>query len=82
MFRAVHIEKLASEIGLKNIVLTGNKIRNDRDEEFLKTHLSHFEFLGFLPFDDALIEADLKGISPFDMKSPAKSAVQKIVDQL
>ena len=79
---AGHIEKLASEIGLKNIALIGNKIRNDRDEEFLKTHLTHFDFLGFLPFDDALIEADLKGISPFDMKSPAKSAVQKIVDQL
>ncbi|HIJ54922.1 MAG TPA: AAA family ATPase [Deltaproteobacteria bacterium] len=75
---AEHIRKLASEIGLSNIHLIGNKIRNKDDEAFLKDHLSGFEFLGFLPFDDALIEADLKGISPFDTESAAKKIVESI----
>ena len=79
---AEHIRKLASEIGLSNIYLIGNKIRNKNDEAFLKNHLSGFEFLGFLPFDDALIEADLKGISPFDTESVALKIVESITQHL
>ena len=79
---AEHIRKLASEIGLSNIHLIGNKIRNKDDEAFLKTHLSGFEFLGFLPFDDALIEADLKGISPFDTESVTLKIVESITQHL
>jgi len=78
---AGHIQKLAAEIGLHNIALIGNKIRNEQDKAFLKDHLPQFEFLGFMPFDDTLIEADLKGVSPFDVDSFAKTAVQSIVDQ-
>lgn len=79
---AEHIRKLASEIGLSNIHLIGNKIRNKDDEAFLKSHLSGLEFLGFLPFDDALIEADLKGISPFDTESATLKIVESITQQL
>ena len=77
---AGHIERLASEIGLKQIAVVGNKIRGEKDEAFLKHHLSRFEFLGFLPYSDELIEADLNGISPFDVDSPAKQAVKEILD--
>ena len=79
---AEHIKKLASEIGLSNIYLIGNKIRNPQDEAFLQKHLADFTFLGFLPFDDALIEADLKGISPFDMESSALGTVEGITRRL
>ena len=79
---AGHIEKLASEIGLRNMSIIGNKIRNPQDEAFLKDHLAQFDFLGFLPFDDTLIEADLKGISPFDTNAPAKAAIKKMLTQL
>ena len=52
------------------------------DEEFLKAHLSDFEFLGFLPYDDALIEADLNGISPFEVDSPSKEKVKALISKL
>jgi CO dehydrogenase maturation factor len=55
---AEHIRKLAGEIGLNHIVVVGNKVRSEKDEKFLKTHLDDFEFLGFLPYDEALIEAE------------------------
>ena len=54
---AEHIRFLAAEIGLKNIAVVGNKIRNQKDEDFLKRHLADFDYLGSLPYDDALIEA-------------------------
>ena len=79
---AGHIKKLASEIRLTNIGVIGNKIRSKADEDFLKDNLPDFDFLGFMPYDDALIEADLNGISPFDTDSPAKAAIKEIIRKI
>ena len=79
---AEHIRKLAGEIGLNHIAVVGNKVRGAKDEEFLKTHLSDFEILGFLPYDEELIEADLSGTSPFDVDSPSKAQVKAMISKL
>jgi CO dehydrogenase maturation factor len=79
---AEHIRKLAGEIGLKRIAVVGNKVRSDKDESFLKTHLNDFDFLGFLPYDEALIEADLNGVSPFDVGSSSKARVKSMISRL
>lgn len=79
---AGHIKKLASQIGLTNLALVGNKIRSPKDEKFLHDHLTDFEFLGFLPYEDLLVEADVRGISPFDVDSNAKGIVKKMIAKL
>jgi len=79
---AEHIRKLASEIHLNRLFVVGNKIRSPKDEAFLKKHLSDFDILGFLPYGDELIEADLQGQSPYDVASPAKDRVQEMIDKL
>lgn len=79
---ADHIKKLAAEIDIKNIAVVGNKIRSKTDEDFLRKHLSGFEFLGFLPYDETLIEADLNGVSPFDTDSPSKGIVKDMISKL
>jgi len=79
---AEHIRKLAKEIGLNHIAVVANKVRNPTDEIYLKTHLHDFDFLGFLPYDDTLIEADLNGISPFDLDSPSKEKVKALISKL
>jgi CO dehydrogenase maturation factor len=79
---AGHIKQLASDIQLNHIVVVGNKIRGPNDEAFLKNHLSGFDFLGFMPYDNALIEADLQGKSPFDVDSAAKRIMQEIISRL
>jgi CO dehydrogenase maturation factor len=79
---AGHIKKLASQIGLTSLALVGNKIRSPKDEKFLLDHLNDFEFLGFLPYEDLLVEADIRGISPFDVDSNAKGIVKKMIANL
>jgi CO dehydrogenase maturation factor len=79
---AGHIRRLASEIHLNRIAIVGNKIRSPKDEEFLKTNLPDFDFLGFLPYDDPLIEADLNGKAPFDVESRAKEKIGQIITTL
>ena len=79
---ATHIRTLAGEIGLNAISIVGNKIRSEKDEAYLKQHLSDFEFLGFLPYDDALIEADLNGVSPYAVESESKEKIAAMVEKL
>lgn len=79
---ANHVKKLAAEIGLRQIAVVGNKIRGPGDEAFIQKHLADFDLIGFLPYCDALIEADLEGISSYATDSPAKTAVTKMISLL
>ena len=79
---AHQIKKLAQDLGLKNIVLVGNKVRNDQDKEFLIRQLPGFTFLGFLPYNNQIIEADLEGRAPFEKDQVLNLEVTKFVDQL
>ncbi len=76
---AVNIKRLAGEIGLSRTLLVGNKIRGESDQEFLKKYVTGFEWLGFLPYDEKIIECDLSGKSPYDTDTPVKDVVQQIV---
>ena len=79
---AHQIKKLALDLGLKNIVLVGNKIRNENDKAFLIKQLPGFTFLGFLPYNDQIIQADLEGRAPFEKDQVLNLEVSKFVDQL
>jgi CO dehydrogenase maturation factor len=63
---AMHVKDLADDLGLKKVAVVGSKIRGPGDEEFLKKNLPDFPILGFIPFDDKIIEADLKGRPPYE----------------
>ncbi len=79
---AEHIRRLASEIHLRQIAIVGNKIRGPKDEAFLRTHLPDFEFLGFMPYDELLIEADLSGVSPYESATEARKVIAGIIEKL
>jgi CO dehydrogenase maturation factor len=79
---AMRIKELAHDIGLSNIALVGNKIRGERDRDFLQKRLPEFRFLGFIPFDDQIIEADLQGAFPEDMATQTRLSFAEIVRNL
>lgn len=79
---AQNIKRLAAEIGLNRIFLVGNKIRGETDQGFLEKYVTGFEWLGFLPYDEKIIECDLSGKSPYDADTSAKNVVQEIVQSL
>ena len=79
---AISIRKLATEIGLQNVAVVGNKVRNQSDREFLISNLSGFDFLGFIPYDQAIVDADLANLSLLDSSQQIKAAVQDIYKAL
>jgi len=60
---AMTIDKMAKDIGLSNITLVGNKIRSQSDIDILKSNLPSFEFLGFMSYDQSIIDVDLANLS-------------------
>jgi CO dehydrogenase maturation factor len=58
---AERIVALAGDIGLERVSAIGNKIRSDRDREFLRAALPGMEFAGFLPYDTQIHDADISG---------------------
>ncbi len=79
---AKSIKELASEIGLENLGVVGNKVRNESDRDFLISNLSDFDFLGFIPYDQAVIEADHAGQSPMESSEQIRDAVSDIYQKL
>jgi len=79
---AHRIDKLAREIGLKNIAVVANKVRSQADKEFLTSSLPGFEFLGFIPYDQSIVEADVKNRPVIDASPPVIKEVRKIYGAL
>ena len=76
------IKKLAQDIGLENLAAVGNKIRGEADKEFLRQLMPDFTFLGFIPYDPRVVDADLEGKSVLDSSLQVKSSVEEIVKAL
>ncbi len=79
---AYRIDKLAQDVGLQNIAVVGNKVRNQSEKEFLISSLPKFEFLGFIPYDQVIVDADLANLSPLDASQQVIAAVKDIYQAL
>ncbi|MBW1920202.1 MAG: AAA family ATPase [Deltaproteobacteria bacterium] len=79
---AYHIRDLATDIGLKKLSLVGNKIRSEKDKEFLTRQMPEFQFLGFIPFGGEIIEADLEGRPPFEKNPEGLVLVKEMIERL
>ena len=69
------VNRLAKDIGLQNIAIVGNKIRSQSDRDFLISSLPDLEFLGFVPYDQAIVDADLAG-------QPLAGASPQVMEQV
>ncbi len=69
---AFRIRKLAQDIGLQNIAVVGSKVRSQSEKEFLLSEMPDFKFLGFIPYDQAIVDADLAHL-------PVLEASQKVI---
>jgi CO dehydrogenase maturation factor len=76
------IKRLAADIWIHKVYVVGNKIRNEQDKAFIRERLPGDELLGFLPFSEKAIEADMKGIAIFDADEKLVAEAGKIKDKL
>ncbi len=79
---AYRIKDLAKDIGIENIAAVGNKIRTDSEREFLMSNMPDFEFLGFIPYEEKIVEADLANVSPFDLNKDILPVIKRIAGKI
>ena len=76
---ASRIKKLATDIGIQNVVAVINKVSNDAEEKFVTEKLVELgvDVLGSIPRDDMVVMADMEGL-PL-VKYPNSVALQSVV---
>ncbi|MCK4403142.1 MAG: AAA family ATPase [Dehalococcoidia bacterium] len=82
METAYRIRELAKDIALQNIGVVGNKIRSEKDKDALISSMPGFEFLGFIPYDQAIVEADLAGFPLVNSSQRVMREVEDIVARI
>jgi CO dehydrogenase maturation factor len=65
---AYQVNQLAADIGIEKIFVVGNKIRGLGDSNLIKDKIPNIPILGFISYNDELIEADMGGTPVFNNK--------------
>jgi CO dehydrogenase maturation factor len=83
---AVTVKRLAEGLGVKKVYVVGNKIRNEKDEEFIKKNLGDTIYLGKMSFNESIMETDIQGLPAFksshqciDEANAIKTTLEKTV---
>jgi len=82
---AKHIHELASNAGVKQVFLVGNKIGNDAQKETIKdfAQKNGLKVLDFVPFDAQVVEAEMRGKTPLNHReSEAVRAIERLSERL
>ena len=72
------IKDLARDIGITKVKVVANKVRDKSDEEFVRAHIPPEDLLGMIHYNPQVIDADRKGLSPYDMSPEAVEEIRAI----
>lgn len=75
---ANHIKRLATDLGVDDVLVVGNKVRGEEDKRFFSDSLRGFDVIGFISYDPTTVAADLVGRSPFDISPQIVAEVKEI----
>jgi len=76
------VKEMAKGLGVKKVLVVANKIRSKEDLDFIKTGIGDMELIGTISFNDNIMIADIKGISPYSNSPETVNEIKKIKDML
>ncbi len=79
---ALKVHCLARDIGIENIAVVGNKVRGEADREFIRSSFDGLSVIGFIPYDEAVVAADIAGRPVLEASPPVTSATEQIFQAL
>jgi CO dehydrogenase maturation factor len=72
------VREMAKGLGVKNVFVVANKVRGEEDLEFVKKGIGSLELAGHISFSHSIMEADIKGDSPFKFAPQTVEEVKQI----
>jgi CO dehydrogenase maturation factor len=82
METARQIKSLAEDIKLQNIAIIANKVRSQHCIDFLKKEAGDIPILGFLPFKEDILKADMESLPPWEVCPDALNIIKEIAVKL
>ena len=76
------VKSLGKDIGVKQVFVVGNKIRNKEDKEFIMSNLEDGEALGFIYYNQDVIDSDRSNKSPYDTSQETREQIEAIKNKL
>lgn len=76
------VKELAKGLGVKEVFVVANKVRNEKDIVFIRDSLKELNILGSLKFNQSVMDADIGGISPFERSPEMVNEVKEIKEKL
>ena len=77
-----NVKRLAADLGVKQVRVVANKIRDARDEEFIRSSIPAEDLLGMIHYNPEIMDADRQGRSPYDFSPSAIAEIRKIKEIL
>jgi len=76
------VQRMAGELGIKDVLVVANKVRGEEDVEYIRRSIGGMKLIGTLGFDNAIVEADIKGIPPYEHSAALVSAITELRDNI
>ena len=72
------VKKLAADLGITKVDVVANKIRDAEDEAFIRQNIPPESLLGFMHYNPEVIDADRRGLSPYDVSPRMVEEIRQI----
>ena len=77
-----NVKRLAKDLGVSQVKVVANKVRNPEDEEFIRNKIPAEDLLGMIHYNTEVIDADRQGKSPYDFSETVTAEIRKIKDKI
>lgn len=77
-----NVKRLAKDLGVSQVKVVANKVRNPEDEEFIRSKIPAEDLLGMIHYNTEVIDADRQGKSPYDFSETVTAEIRKIKDKI
>ena len=73
-----NVKRLAADLGVKRVRVVANKVRDERDEAYVRSVIPAEDFLGCIHYNLEIMDADRNGKSPYDFSRTAMEEIRNI----
>ncbi len=76
------VKSLAADLGVKQVYVVANKVRDEFDEEFVRSQIPAEDLLGMVHYSGKVADADRKAASPYDIADDAVEEIRSIKNKI
>lgn len=73
-----NVKRLAADLGVKRVRVVANKVRDERDEAYVRSVIPAEDFLACIHYNPEIMDADRNGKSPYDFSRTAMEEIRNI----